>query len=121
MVNKPTLVIGASPNPDRYSYKAIEMLRSKGHTVIAFGQRKGIVAGITIDQEWNPSWKVDTITLYLNPTLQTNFYNAILDLHPTRVIFNPGTENDEFANLLEENEIEAVSACTLVMLSIGNY
>ncbi|MFN5147545.1 MAG: CoA-binding protein [Flavobacteriia bacterium] len=121
MVKKVTLVIGASTNPDRYSFQAISRLRDYGHPVIAFGQRSGKVADVDIQTEWNSNWNVDTVTLYLNPSRQEVYYRQILDLKPNRVIFNPGTENSAFVSLLKEAGIATEEACTLVMLSIGNY
>jgi uncharacterized protein len=116
-----TLVIGASLNPERYSYKAIEMLRQHEHEVLAFGPKTGMVSGVSIENEWNNNWQVDTITLYLNPQRQTTFYDKIIALKPRRVIFNPGTENDLFIAQLQANGIQTEIACTLVLLSIGNY
>lgn len=116
-----TLVIGASLNPERYSYKAIEMLRLHEHDVIAFGPKTGIVSGVSIENEWNCLWQVDTVTLYLNPQRQEAFYEKIIALQPRRVIFNPGTENDLFISQLQANGIHTENACTLVLLSIGNY
>jgi predicted CoA-binding protein len=117
----PTLVIGASENPDRYSNKAIKMLHHFGHEVLAFGKRKGEVEGFEIATEWNENWQPHTITLYINPTLQLELYDKIISLRPERVIFNPGTENKEFESMLEERGIQATEACTLVLLSTGQY
>lgn len=121
MEKKATLVIGASTNPDRYSYQAINRLRDYGHPVIAFGPRAGQVSDVSISTEWDTSWKVDTVTLYINPDRQGDYLQRILDLKPRRVIFNPGTENPAFVSLLKEAGIGTEYACTLVMLSIGNY
>ena len=121
MDNKATLVIGASTKSDRYSYQAIMRLRSYGHPVIAFGQSEGQVDDVSIETDWNPGWEVDTVTLYINPARQEDYYERILELKPNRVIFNPGTENAAFVSLLKEAGIETEYACTLVMLSIGNY
>lgn len=118
---KPTLVIGASTNPARYSFMAVTQLRQHGHPVIAYGLDKGSVAGVTIENEWNESWQVDTVTLYLNPVRQEAYYDKIIALRPKRVIFNPGTENPLFASLLETSGIETEVACTLVLLSINRY
>lgn len=118
---KTTLVIGASTNVERYSYKAILSLTYHKHPVIAFGLRKGEVNGIQIETIWNPNWEVDTVTLYINPSLQKDYYDKIIQLNPKRVIFNPGTENYEFQTLLVEKGIEFENACTLVLLSIGDY
>jgi predicted CoA-binding protein len=115
------LVIGASNNPDRYAYKAIEMLLNYNHQPIPFSKKKAEVCGLVIENEWK-SWEdVHTITLYINPELQKAYYQDIIALKPKRVIFNPGTENHEFEMLLSENEIEAIEACTLVMLSTGQF
>lgn len=118
---KPTLVIGASTNPERYAYKAIRMLREHGHEVIAYGVKPGQVEDVIFETDWNPDWKVDTVTLYLNPLRQEAFYDQIIALKPNRVIFNPGTENPEFEQLLSDNGIFPEEACTLVLLSIGEY
>lgn len=116
-----TLVIGANTKPDRYAYKAIVSLRMHGENVIAFGEQNGNVSGVEIETNWNPKWKIDTVTLYVNPQRLEEFREKILALKPRRVIFNPGTEHPEFINELEENHIIAEVGCTLVMLSIGNY
>lgn len=116
-----TLVIGASTNPNRYSNIAIKRLRGKQLPTAAIGLRKGKVLDVTIDDEKLPYDNIDTVTLYLNPKRQEVYYNYIISLKPRRVIFNPGTENMEFAKLLQENNIEAEIACTLVLLSTNQY
>jgi predicted CoA-binding protein len=118
---KKTLVLGASPNPERYSYLAIQRLRAHDHPVVAVGKRMGQVAGVDITKELVEDQDVDTVTLYLNPKNQEEYYDYILDLHPKRIIFNPGTENSELIKKAEENNIQPVIACTLVMLSTGQY
>ncbi len=118
---KPTLVIGASNRPEKYAYKAVKSLLNHGHSVCAFGRMKSQIDGIEIETEWNPNWKVDTVTLYLNPQNQVEYYQKIIDLKPKRVIFNPGTENETFQDLLESNGISTEIACTLVLLSINEY
>lgn len=121
MSNKPTLVIGASDNPDRYAYKAIKSLHQKGHTVYAEGIRNGQVGGIIISTEKKSYSDIDTITLYVGPQNQPVWYDYILSIHPKRIIFNPGTENPELMQLTNEKGIETIEACTLVLLSIGEY
>lgn len=116
-----TLVLGASANPNRYSNIAIKRLLDKELFVKALGIKKGKVVAIKIDDEKQDYKNIDTVTLYLNPKRQVEYYNYIIGLKPRRVIFNPGAENEEFVKLLEENNIEAVIACTLVMLSINQY
>lgn len=118
---KKTVVLGASSNPARYSYLAIQRLRNYGHPVVAIGRRVGEVAGVNITKEHLPEEDVDTVTLYLNPANQVEYYDYILDLHPKRIIFNPGTENDELVKMSKEKNIQPVTACTLVMLSTGQY
>ena len=118
---KKTLVLGASSNPDRYSYKATVQLRKKGHEVLPLGIKKGDIVGIQIVND-TPQYKdVDTVTLYLNPENQKPYYDYIFSLKPKRIIFNPGTENFELIRLSKSKGIETEIACTLVMLSIGNY
>lgn len=120
-MSKKTLVIGASENPVRYSNKAIQSLRNHNHDVIALAKRAGQLGDVPIQTEFPVDEEIDTVTLYVGPQHQPEHYYPIINLNPKRVIFNPGTENSEFANLLKENGIEAEQACTLVLLSIGNY
>lgn len=121
MEKKKTLVLGASANPVRYSYLAINRLKNNQHPVIAIGKKKGTVAGITIETEKIKLEDIDTVTLYLNPDHQKEYYDYIISLHPNRIIFNPGTENEELADLAVKNNIKPLEACTLVMLSTGQY
>lgn len=118
---KKTLVLGASDNPTRYSYLAINRLRSKGYPVVAIGQRRVRTADVEIETEKKPFDGVDTVTLYLNSSRQKEYYDYILQLHPKRIIFNPGAENPELFALAQANGIQPVEACTLVMLSTGCY
>ncbi|HYE53203.1 MAG TPA: CoA-binding protein [Chitinophagaceae bacterium] len=118
---KTTMVLGASDDPSRYAYLAINRLRKNGHPVIAIGKKPGKVADVEITKEKNTHTGVDTVTLYLNPTHQKQYYDYIVSLKPKRIIFNPGTENDELAVLAEQNGIKTMEACTLVMLSTGQY
>jgi len=118
---KKTVVLGASQNPSRYSYLALRKLSAHNHPVIAVGRREGKVGDITIHKEHVVESDVDTVTLYLNPGNQVQYYDYILDLHPKRIIFNPGTENEELIEKARENNIEPFIGCTLVMLSTGQY
>ena len=120
-IKKKTLVLGASENPARYSYLAINRLKNNQHPVIAIGKKKGTVAGITIETEKIKLEDIDTVTLYLNADHQKEYYGYIISLHPNRIIFNPGTENDELADLALKNNIKPLEACTLVLLSTGQY
>ena len=121
MKNKKTLVLGASTKPARYSFIAIEKLVDKGHSVLAIGQNAGEVAGIKIQTKAIPLKNIDTVTLYLNPLRQRDYYNYIVEAQPKRVIFNPGTENPEFYQLLKLNDIKVEIGCTLVMLATNQY
>ena len=118
---KKTLVIGASENPERYSYKATSLLKDYKHEVVPFGPRKGSIQQIPIVTEFPTSTDFDTVTLYLNPTNQAGYIDKILDLKPKRVVFNPGTENPAFEEQLRANGIEALEACTLVLLHTNQY
>lgn len=121
MSDKLTLVIGASTDPTRYANKAIRMLRSHGHTVVGVGRELGTVSDVTIQPETPADLHPDTVTLYINPRIQKSYYEKVVALKPRRVIFNPGTENPEFEALLQQNGIEPVEACTLVLLSTHQY
>ncbi|HSV10036.1 MAG TPA: CoA-binding protein [Hanamia sp.] len=121
MSTKKTLVLGASANPSRYSYLAINMLRQKGHDVVAVGKHTGKVNDVEVKSEQQPIESLDTVTLYLNANNQKPYYDYIFSLKPKRIIFNPGAENQELAALAEEKNIQPQNACTLVLLSTGQY
>lgn len=116
-----TLVLGASPNPTRYSHLAVLRLIAAGQGVIAIGRREGRIADVDIRTALPQEVRVDTVTLYLSPANQRMWYEAIMAMRPRRVIFNPGTENPAFAEQLRANGVDAFDACTLVMLSTGAY
>jgi predicted CoA-binding protein len=120
-LEKKTLVLGASDNPGRYSYLAINRLRGKGHPVVAIGQRQVMTGDVAIETEKKPFNGVHTVTMYLNATRQKEYYDYILSLRPKRIIFNPGAENDELSALARANGIQAIEACTLVLLSTGQF
>ncbi len=123
MDKQQTLVMGASPNPKRYSYKAVELLQENDLPVLAFGIREGNIGDVAINTGLDSldGQHLDTISLYLAPSNQQQYYDWILAANPQRVIFNPGTENREFEQLLAEKGIEPLQACTLVMLKTGQY
>ena len=116
-----TLVLGASENPERYSNKALQMLKRANHECIAIGNRAGEAHGVPISKEIIHDTDVDTITLYLSPKNQVVYYDYILSLKPRRIIFNPGTENPELIEKAHAAGIKTEVACTLVLLSIGQY
>ena len=118
---KKTLVLGASLKPNRYSNIAINRLVASNQEVAAIGLRKGVVAGVEIFVEKIPFENIHTVTLYLNPQRQEEYYEYIISLKPKRVIFNPGTENQTFYKMLRQHNIETEVACTLVLLSTNQY
>ncbi len=120
MKNK-TLVLGASENPDRYSNRAILQLLGKKHDVVAIGKRAGKVRDVEIQTTPVKTDDIDTVTLYLNPDHQKPYYDYIVSLKPRRIIFNPGTENDELESIAAKAGIKTLEACTLVMLGTGQY
>lgn len=120
-MKRKTLVLGASENPNRYSYRAVLSLLQHEEEVVAIGLKAGEINGVKIQIGTPPIENVDTITLYIGPKNQPEYYDFIFSLMPKRIIFNPGTENQTFEKMAEEKGIEVLNACTLVMLSIGNY
>lgn len=121
MIKKKTLVLGASENATRTSFLAVQKLIAKGHPVIAIGKRTGRIGTTTIETEQKLIPEVDTVTIYLNPEKQASYYSYILSLHPKRLIFNPGAENPELFSLALNEGINCLNACTLVLLSTGQY
>jgi hypothetical protein len=120
-MSKKTLIIGASTDSSRYSYLAANRLVSYNHEIELLGIKEGVVAGKEINTEKVKFEDIDTVTLYLSPQRQSEYFDYVADLKPRRVIFNPGTENPTFKNFLTEKGIEPIEACTLVMLTTGQY
>ena len=118
---KKTLVLGASTNPIRYSNAAVHRLAQGGFEVVPVGVQEGEISGVAIEQGQPALDDIHTITLYLNPERQQEYYDYILSLNPKRIIFNPGTENPELIRLAREKGIEVEMGCTLVMLAVGQY
>lgn len=116
-----TLVIGASENPVRYSNIAAKRLRSYGHPVVALGLRRGQIEDVEIITDRDDISNIDTVTLYIGPKNQADYFGFLVKLSPRRIIFNPGTENPKLYQKLKDNDIEFIEACTLVMLSVGDY
>ncbi len=113
--------MGASDNPERYSFLAINRLRANNHPVVAIGRKATKVADVEVGTAPTPISDVDTVSMYLNPTNQKEYYDYIFSLHPKRIIFNPGAENEELATLAKEKGIQPMEACTLVLLSTGQF
>lgn len=120
-MNKKTLVLGASENPARYSNAAIRRLKSYGHDVVAIGRRTGAVEDVEIVKGKPEFENVDTVTMYMSAANQKEFEAYILSLKPKRIIFNPGAENEALMEKAIQSGIEPMEACTLVMLSTGQY
>jgi predicted CoA-binding protein len=116
-----TLVIGASENAFRYSYRAIKSLRNHGHEVIAIAAKSGQIDDVVFETNKQFYPEIHTVTLYINPAIQKDYEDYIISLAPKRVIFNPGSENPGFADKLKQNSIQPVIACTLVMLNTNQY
>ena len=119
--HKKTLIIGASENPERYSYLAINRLSKYGHEVVAISHKSGEVFGVKFETEKKAFKGIDTVSLYINANIQKEYYDYIVSLHPKRIIFNPGTENNELSALAKANGIHPQAFCTLVLLSTGQY
>ena len=116
-----TMVLGASTNPERYSYMATVMLMEKGHAVYPYGIKKGMIQSLPIVQDWPKTGSIATLTLYLGPTAQEEYYDRMIALKPERIIFNPGTENPILVQIAHAAGISTIEACTLVMLTTGQF
>lgn len=121
-MEKTTMVLGASSNPERYSFRAVRTLQCRNIPVIAVGLRDYDKDNLTI-RKGKPAdtGPIHTVTLYMNANNQKEYYDYILSLDPKRVIFNPGTTNPEFASILREKGIEVVDDCMLVMIQCGKF
>lgn len=121
-MKKKTAIIGATTNRERYAFLATNMLQSYGHPVVPLGIRTGSIGDAKIVTDWPEQIEdLDTITLYIGPRRQPEYYDYLISLHPKRIVFNPGTENRELIELAQSNGIETVEACTLVMLRTGQF
>jgi predicted CoA-binding protein len=116
-----TLVVGASPNSERYSFLATNLLNEHGISVYPYGIKKGMINEIPILNEWPSEIPIDTVTLYLGSAAQIEYIDQIVALKPRRIIFNPGTENPVLAELAAKTGVETLDACTLVLLKTGQY
>ena len=121
MTDKITMVLGASPKPERYSYRAVKKLVEYNIPVVAVGLREGEIMGVPILKQCPEISGIHTVCLYIGPQKQSSCSDYILKIHPDRVIFNPGTENPEFEAALRNEGIHVVRGCTLIMLDNGTY
>lgn len=118
---KTTLIIGASTNPARYSYLAAKRLLEHNIKFHLVGLKEENLFGNKIYKYGTLFEDIHTITMYIGPKNQIEHYQYILSLKPKRIIFNPGTENPEFYSMLLKNKVPYIEACTLVLLSTGQY
>ncbi len=113
-------LIGASNNPERYSYIAARMLVNHGHEVTLLALRADLNGDIPIATSANAEIP-DRITLYVGPKNQETWIPQIIQWKPEKVIFNPGTENSDFQEQLDKAGIAWEEACTLVLLQTGQW
>ena len=121
MVEYKTLIIGASVNPNRYSYKVVLKLLESDIKVVPMGINQGNIAGLSIVRPFEELKNIHTVSIYITPLDQKKYYKYILNLQPKRVLFNPGTENSIFSLILENHNIYWENSCTLVLLSTNQY
>ncbi|MFZ4714540.1 MAG: CoA-binding protein [Bacteriovoracaceae bacterium] len=125
MQKENVVILGASDNSSRYSYMAMKLLEQHGHKAILVHPRIKEVEGRKVyenlEKAKSQNPKVDTLTMYVNPELSNKMMAEILELKPSRVIFNPGTENESLYEALDKAGIRYEEACTLVLLRTGQY
>jgi predicted CoA-binding protein len=119
--NHKTVVLGASPNPVRFSYKAVKSLMRHNKEVVAVGFRSGEIEDMEIRVGTPFIEDVHTVSIYIGSSRQEDYYDYVISLKPKRVIFNPGTVNPAFMAKLQREDIEPVSSCMLVMLNDGEF
>jgi predicted CoA-binding protein len=120
-MKKKTLILGATDNQSRYANLAANRLVAYGHPIVNIGIKPGQAAGVEIEKAGEVHDDIDTVTLYIGPHNQPQYYDYIIQSKPKRIIFNPGTYNPVLEELANQNGIETLEACTLVMLSTGQY
>ena len=125
MKKENVIVLGASSKEERYSFKAVSSLIEHGHMAIPVHPREKEVAGLKCFNNLSDVEKmfpqIDTVTIYVNPQISMELSKEILKLRPKRVIFNPGSENRDLMEILKQNNVDVLEACTLVLLNIGEY
>lgn len=121
MQNEKVAILGASDNPERYSYKAFKMLLENDHEVVLVSPRYEKIEDQKVFSSLKEVSGIDTLTMYVNENISNTLVDEILALNPRRVIFNPGTENEDLAKKLKEKGIESEEACTLVLLRMGQF
>jgi len=122
MQNPQVVVLGASNKPHRFAYKAMLLLQEYGYHVIPVHPKLQTIDGVVVKHSLQQIHQViDTLTVYLGPQRSTPLINAIINLNPSRVILNPGTESEELELALIHNDIPFVKDCTLLMLEHGRF
>lgn len=112
------IVLGASPNPVRHSYKAVKSLIRRNKEVVPVGFRKGKISGVEILTDQPEIEDVTTVLLYMGAKRQPEFFDYILNkIQPRKIVFNPGTENPEFEEMAKMEDIEVIVGCALVMIN----
>ncbi len=120
-MSKKTLVLGASPTPTRYAYKAVKRLLSHGHEVVAIGKVEAEIDSVKITKDMDDITDLHTVTLYLNPEKQEPYLDYIIEQSPKRIIFNPGSYNPKLDKLAKAAGIQVMEDCTLVMLDMDDF
>lgn len=113
--------MGASSKHERYSYKAIELLKQHNHAVVAIGSQAGNIGETEILTGQPYISDVHTVTMYLGKEKQNPMIDYIIGLKPKRIIFNPGSENEILKSKAIASGIECIEACTLVLLHTNRY
>lgn len=122
MNKEKVVVIGASNNPERYSHRALLLLRKHGHAVVPVHPKLAEIEGIPVVADVGLiSGPVDTVTMYVGPAISSGLQDKLVALKPGRVIFNPGAENASLAQALQKAGIACEEACTLVLLNTGQF
>ena len=116
-----TVVLGASPNPRRYSYLATIGLIDAGFKVIPVGIKDGIINNVKISKQYPENKNIHTLAMYLSEKNQKAYYDILTKNPPERLIFNPGTYNNELESIMTEKGVKVIRSCVLVMLSHGVY
>ncbi|MBX3040547.1 MAG: CoA-binding protein [Bdellovibrionaceae bacterium] len=115
-------ILGASKNPERFSYRAFRMLSDYGHRPVPVSPKMKELEGVPVYESLKDlKGPIDTLTMYVGPDRSTALSDQILALHPKRVIFNPGSENPTLARALEKSGVQVIEDCTLVMLQEGTF
>lgn len=122
MSRERVVIVGASNNPERYSHRALLLLRKHGHEVVPVHPKLAEIEGIPVVSDLGGvSGPVDTVTMYVGAAISTGMQDQLIALKPTRVIFNPGAENAVLAAALQKAGIACEEACTLVLLNVGQF